>query len=144
MNNSIIEQFDKSRYSLIKWLTLGWVVWYGAIIAKDLITSKLIFGLVIFVGFIGWIFFSISLVKFVRLGKKINEDNKLKEALASEMHRYYAYKSFFWGFWATITTICALIAITLFYEISTLIVCELTLFVGITTSLIAYLVYNKD
>jgi hypothetical protein len=143
METSLIEQFDKSRYSLIKWLTLGWIVWYGTFIAKDLINNKLLIGLIFIVGFIGWIFFTISLIRFIGLGKKINADIKLKEALSNEMHQFYAYKSIVWGFSTIIATICTFIVITIFHEISALMVCELTLFVGISSSLIASLVYNR-
>ncbi len=144
METSLIEQYDKSRYNLIKWLTLGWIVWYGTFIAKDLINNKLIIGSILIVGFIGWIFFTINLLRFIGLGKKINADVKLKEALSNEMHQFYAYKSIVWGFWTIIVTICALIVIIIFYEISALIVCELTLFVGISSSLIANLAYNRE
>lgn len=143
METSLIEQLDKSRYSLIKWLSLGWIVWYGTFIAKGLINSKLLIGSILIVGLIGWIFFTINLIRFIRLGKKINANTKLKEALSNEMHQFYAYKSIFWGFWTIIATICVFIVITIFHEISALIVCELTLFVGISSSLIANLVYNR-
>jgi hypothetical protein len=144
METSLIEQFDKSRYNLSKWLTLGWIVWYGTFIAKDLIKSKLIIGSIIIIGFIGWIFFTINLFKLMGLGKKINADIKLKEALNNEMHKFYAYKSFVWGFWTIIATICTFIVITIFHEMSALIVCELTLFIGVSSSLIANLVFNRE
>jgi hypothetical protein len=144
METSLIEKFDKSRYSLIKWLALGWIVWFGTFIAKDLINSKFIIGSILIVGFIGWIFFTINLIRFIGLGRKINADIKLKEALSNEMHQLYVYKSIVLGFWTIIATICALIVITKFYEISALIVCELTLFVGISSTLIANLAYNRE
>jgi hypothetical protein len=144
METSLIEQYDKSRYSLIKWLTLGWIVWYGTFIAKDLINSKLIIGSILIVGFIGWIFFTINLFKFIGLGKKINADSKLKEALNNEMHQFYKYKSSFWGFCAVIATISIFLVISLFHQISALLVCQLTLFFGISASLIANLAYNRE
>lgn len=143
METSLIEQYDKSRYRMIKWLTLGWIIWFGTFITKDLINSKFLIGLILIVGFIGWIFFTINLFRFIGLGKKINVDNKLKEALRNEMHQFYAYKSIVWGFWTIIVTICALILITIFHELSALMVCEITLFVGISSSLIANLAYNR-
>lgn len=144
METTLIEKFDKSRYSLIKWLTLGWIVWYGTFITKDLINNKFISGLMLIVGLFGWIFFSINLVRLVRLGKKINLNSKLKEALNNEMHQFYIFKSMNWGFWTTIATVCIFIVMSMFYKISTLIVCELILFVGVSSVLIANLAYNKE
>ena len=143
METLLIEQFDKARYSLIKWLTVGWTIWYGTFIAKDLINNKLIVWLMIIVGFIGWILFTVNLIKYMRLGKKVNSDSKLKEALNNELHQLYKYKSSFWGFWTVIATISIFLVISLFHQLSSLIVCEFTLFFGILSSLIAGLIYNR-
>jgi hypothetical protein len=144
METFLIEQFDKSRYSLIKWLTVGWTIWYGTFIAKNLITNKLIVWLLMIVGFIGWIMFLVNLTKYTRLGKKINSDSKLKEALNNEMHQLYKYKSAFWGFCISIAANSIFLVILFFHQISAVLVCELTLFFGILSSLIAVLVYNRD
>ena len=144
METTLIEKFDKSRYSLIKWLTLGWIIWYGTFITKDLINNKFIIGLMLIIGLFSWIFFSINLVRLVRLGKKINLNSKLKEALNNEMHQFYILKSMNWGFWTTIGTVCIFIIMSMFYKISTFIVCELILFVGVSSVLIANLAYNKE
>ena len=144
METFLIEQFDKARYSLIKWLTVGWTIWYGTFIAKNLINNKLIIWLLMIVGFIGWIMFLVSLTKYTRLGKKINSDSKLKEALNNEMHQLYKYKSSFLGFCIVIATNSIFLVILFFHQISAVLVCELTLFFGILSSLIAVLVYNRD
>jgi hypothetical protein len=144
METFLIEQFDKSMYSLIKWLTVGWTIWYGTFIAKNLITNKLIVWLLMIVGFIGWIMFLVNLTKYTRLGKKINSDSKLKEALNNEMHQLYKYKSAFWGFCISIAANSIFLVILFFHQISAVLVCELTLFFGILSSLIAVLVYNRD
>ncbi len=143
METSLIEQFDKARYSLIKWLTVGWTIWYGTFIAKNLINNKLIVWFIMVVGFIGWIMFIVNLTKYTRLGKKINSDRKLKEALNNEMHQFYKYKSSFWGFCIIIATNSIFLVILFFHQISAVLVCELTLFFGILSSLIAVLVYNR-
>ena len=143
MNTSLIEKLDKSRYNFIKWFTIGWIIWFGAFIVKDWINSKLIVGLLILIGFIGWILFVVSLINYLRLGKKVNSDSKLKEALNNEMYKLYAYKSFLWGFITTMITICIFLVISLFNNIPALIVCEIVLFFGVLSSLVAGLIYNK-
>jgi len=140
----LIEQLDKARYNLIKWLTVGWTIWYGTFITKNLINNKFIVWLLMIVGFIGWILFLVNLAKYTKLGKKINSDNKLKEALNNEMHKLYKYKSSFWGFCTVIATNSIFLLILFFHQISAVLVCELTLFIGILSSLIAILVYNRE
>ncbi len=144
METFLIEQFDKARYSLIKWLTLGWTIWYGTFIARNLINNKFIVWLLMIFGFIGWMMFLVNLGKYTRLGKRINSDRKLKEALNNEMHQLYKYKSSFWGFCIVIATNSIFLVILHFYQISALLVCELTLFAGVLSSLIAVLVYNRE
>ena len=144
MDTSLIEQVDKSRYNLLKWQAIGWTVWYGTYLAKDLINSKIIIGLLLIVGLVGWILWVVNLIKYLRLTKIINSDSSLKEAMSNEMYQLYKYKSFFWGFFTFLATITIFLVISSFYKISALLVCEITLYFGILSSFVAALIYNKD
>ncbi|MFN6087259.1 MAG: hypothetical protein ACK47E_00765 [Cyclobacteriaceae bacterium] len=144
MEDSLIEKFDKSRYRLIKWSTVGWMVWYGTFIAKDVINNKPILLLLVLVGLVGSVLWSINLVQLLRLGKKISVNPELTEAMNNEMQKFYVLKSSNIAFAATMATVGIFIGITAFYKISALIVCESILFVGISSGLIAYLTYNKE
>ncbi|MDP4209546.1 MAG: hypothetical protein Q8928_12100 [Bacteroidota bacterium] len=145
MEISLIEQYDKSRYNLIKWLTVGWAAWFGTYILKDLINDKFLFVQILigFVGLIGFIFFVINLQKYLRLASKIKY-SRLNDALNNELHQIYKYKSFFFGFKVLLSTICVFFTISLFCQISAKFVCEITLYLGVLSSLIAGLVYNRD
>lgn len=145
MEISLIEQYDKSRYSLIKWLTVGWAAWFGTYILKDLIKDKFLFVQILigFVGLIGFIFFVVNLQKYLRLASKIKY-SRLNEALNNELHQIYKYKSFLVGFKILLGTICVFFVLSLFFQISAKFVCEISLYLGILSSLIAGLVYNKD
>jgi hypothetical protein len=145
METSIIEKLDKSRYNLIKWLTVGWAAWFGTYILKDLINHELIVvqWTTVLVGVIGFILFIINLQKYLRLASKI-KNSRLNEALNNELIRLNAYKSFFMGFWTVIVIICIFFVLSLFYKISALIVCEITLYFGVLSPLIAGLIYNRD
>jgi hypothetical protein len=144
METSIIEQYDKSRYSMMKWLTIGWAVWYGSFISKDLINNRIILVILFIAGSIGWILFAVNLIRYIRLGKKVNSDSTLKEALNNEMHQLYMYKSFYFGFWIFMATTGIFIVVASFHQLPALIVCEVTLFFGILSSFIAWLVLNRD
>lgn len=145
MDASLIEQYDKSRYNLIKWLTVGWAAWFGTYILKDLINDKFILMqlLIGFVGIIGFVFFVVNLQKYLRLASKIKY-SRLKGALNNELHQIYKYKSFFCGFIVLLGTICAFFVISIFCDISAKFVCEITLYLGVLSSLIAGLAYNRD
>lgn len=144
MDASLIEKMDKSRYNLLRWLTTGWIIWFGGFIVKDWIdNNKIIFSLLIFIGFIGWILFVVSLINYLKFGKKVNSDSRLKEALNNEMHKANAYKSSFLGFVSTILVICIFLIISFFYNIPAPLVCKIVLFFGISSALIAGLIYNK-
>jgi len=143
MENSLIEQFDKARYNMNKWLTIGWAVWDGSYILKDLIINRLIILVLVFIGLIGWILFSIHLIKLLRLSKKINANHKLKEALTNEMIRFNSYKSFCIGFWTFLVTIVCFLVVSVFYDLSALLVCRITLYLGVLSFFTAWLIYNR-
>lgn len=145
METSLIEQFDKSRYNLITWLTVGWAAWFGTYILKDLINNELIIlqFIIGLIGLIGLLFFVVNLQKYIRLASKV-KNSRLNDALNNELHVIYKYKSFYFGFKVLIVTISLFFVISLFHQISAKIVCEITLYLGVLSSLIAGLIYNKD
>ena len=144
METSLIEKLDKSRYNLIKWFTIGWSIWFGGFIIKDLISNKLILGLIILIGLFGWIIFSVNLIRLRKLGKIVNSDSDLKNALNDELMLHNRNKSFTVGFWTFSILICIFFILSMFINISTLIVCEITLYIGTLSTLVSLLIFNRD
>jgi len=144
MKTSLIEQLNNSRYNLIKWLTIGWSIWVGTYVAKDLIEYQLILTALVWIGLFGWVVFIINLVKYLKLKREVKTDSLLREALNDELIQLNRYKSFFLGFWVTISIIAIFFSISLFENISSLVVCRITIYVGVISVLIAWLIYNKD
>lgn len=144
METSLIEQLNNSRYNLIKWLMIGWSIWVGTYIAKDLIQYQLILTALVWVGLLGWVVFIINLLKYLKLKREVKSDSLLSEALNDELIRLNRYKSFFLGFWVTISIIAIFFGISLFVNISSLMVCRVTIYVGVLSVLISGLFYNKD
>ena len=144
METSQIEKLDKARYNLVKWLTIGWALWFGTYILKDIVTEKMIILILIWLGLLGWTIFAINLINFLKLKRELKKDSKLQEALNDELHRFNMYKSFVVGYWFLICTISILFGITIFFRISTLIITEILLYIGVLSVLIASLFYNKD
>jgi len=140
----MIEKLDKSRYNLLKWFTVGWTIWFGGFILKDLINNKLILGLIILIGLFGWIIFSVSLIRFRKLGKIVNSDSDLKNALNDELMIHNRNKSFSIGYWTYSILIGIFFVLSIFTDISALIVCEITLYIGTISILVSSLIYNGD
>jgi len=144
METSLIEKLNKSRYNLIKWFTIGWTIWFGGFILKDLISNNLILGLIILIGLFGWIIFSVNLIRLRKLGKIVNSDSDLKNALNDELMLHNRNKSFTVGYWTFSILICIFFALSIFIDISTLIVCEITLYIGTLSTLVSSLIFNRD
>lgn len=144
METSLIEQLNKSRYNLIKWLTIGWSLWVGTYILKDFIQFGLILSALIWIGLLGWVVFIINLVKYLKLNREVRADSLLKEALNDELLQLNRYKSFFIGFIATISAVSIFFTISLFVMIPSLMVCRITIFCGVLAVLIAGLILNKE
>ena len=140
----MIEKLDKSRYNLLKWFTVGWTIWFGGFILKDLISNKLILGLIILIGLFGWIIFFVSLIRFRKLGKIVNSDSDLKNALNDELMIHNRNKSFSIGYWTYSILIGIFFVLSIFTDISALIVCEITLYIGTISILVSSLIYNRD
>ena len=144
METSLIEQLNKSRYNLIKWLTIGWSLWVGTYILKGFIQFGLILSALIWIGLLGWVVFIINLVKYLKLNREVRADSLLKEALNDELLQLNRYKSFFIGFIATISVVSIFFTISLFVMIPSLMVCRITIFCGVLAVLIAGLILNKE
>ncbi len=140
----MIEKLDKARYNLLKWLTVGWTISFGGFIIKDLTGNKLIFELLILFGLFGWILFFVSLIRFLRLGKIVNSDSNLKNALNDELMIYNRNKSFSVGFWTYSILVTIFFVLSIFIDISALIVSEITLYIGTISVLISSLIYNRE
>jgi hypothetical protein len=145
MKTLLIEQFDQSRYNLVKWLTVGWATWFGAYIIKDLMDDNSII-LQFFTGFaglIGFVVFVIYLQKYFRLASKVKY-SRLNDALNNELNLIYKYKSVYLGFFVLLGTIGLFFCISPFYQIPAKTVCEVTLYLGILSALTAWLIYNRE
>jgi hypothetical protein len=140
----MIEKLDKSRYGLLKWLTIGWAMWFGGFILKDFISNTLILGLIIMFGLVGWIMFTVSLIRFRKFAKIVNSDSDLKNALNDELMLHNRNKSVTVGYWVLINVIGIFLVLSIYTDITALIVCEVTLYIGILSVLVSSLKYNRD
>lgn len=144
METSSIEQLEKTRYNLLKWLTIGWAIWFGTFILKDSVQNHTIIGAASTVGALGWIIFIINLIKFLKLKRELGWDKKAEKALNDELHQLNMHKSFQIGFGVVIWTTAFFLGFAEFTEIKALLVTEITLYFGVLAVLISGLIYNRD
>jgi len=99
METSLIEQLNKSRYNMLKWITIGWGIWYATLIAKNEIHGNIIIQIAFFFGLLGNTIFIINLVKFLKLNRELKSTPKIKEALEDELHQFNIGKSYKFSYW---------------------------------------------
>ena len=143
METSMIEKLDKSRYQLVLWLTVGWAIYFGGFILKDLVSDKALTVVIILAGLIGWILFLINLIRYIKFGRTVNSDNELGNALNDELHLFNRNRSTVVGFWAFLILLTLFFGLSIFTAIPALIVCELTLYFGIISALVSFLIFNR-
>ena len=144
METSLIEKLEKTRYNLLKWLTIGWAIWFGSIILKDQIKHPFLIGLVSGGWLFGWVIFIVNLVKFLKLKRELNWDPKAKEALNDELHQLNTHKSFFIGYLVVIGVTAVFYGISSFINLPSMLVTGIILYFGVLSALISSLIYNRD
>jgi len=144
METSLIERLDKLRYNLLKWCTIGWGIWFGTFILKDLINSPAIIGGATWIGLLGWLIFIINLIKFLKLRRELRWDTKVKEALDDELQQLNWFKSSEIGYSSVIAVTALLFGLSQFISIPANLVTEIILYIGVLSGLIASLFYNRD
>ncbi len=144
MGTSMIEKLEKSRYNLLKWTTIGWGIWYGTFILKDVIHNTTIITIALCVGFIGLIIFMVNLVKVLKLQSDLKLDKKAREALNDELHQLNLHKSYQFGFWMVLSVTTVFVALTPFIQISAQLVSKIILYFAVLSYLIAGLIYTRD
>lgn len=141
---SLIEQLDRSRYNLLKWTTIGWGIWFATIIGNNIEKGHILITIAYWVGLLGSTIFVINLIKFLKLKRELKWNAKLNEALNDELHVFNLHKSFQLGYWTVIVVTGVLMFISIFTNISGLLVSEIILYFGVLSVLISGLYYNRD
>ena len=144
METSKIEQLDKLRYNLLKWLTIGWAIWFGSFVLKNLVNRPEITGVVAWIGLLGWTIFIINLIQYMKLRRELRWDAKMLEALNDELHQLNMHKSFVIGYWVAIGTTALLFGLSEFLNMPVVLVTETILYLGVLSVLVSGLIYNRD
>lgn len=144
MTKTSIEKLYGLRTRLILLTTIGFAGWWGMNILHDLTTSiSLKVGSAMF-GLLASVLWIVNLVKIVRLGREVKNDNRLRNALSDEFFVHARAKAFEIGFWALLVTNGIFLALSIYFSIPALLMCKVVLYVGVLSVLITTLIYNKN
>jgi len=144
MKNRTVEELDKSRYNMMLWFTIGWGIWFGSFILKDIIENYALRGILLFLALVSWVIWTKQLLKQRKLLKIMNANKTLSNALNDELVAYNLLKSSQVGFWSLLNTTVLCLIISAYTDISAILVTEIILFFGVLSALIAWLFYNKN
>jgi hypothetical protein len=144
METSIIEQLYKTRYNLLKWITIGWGTWFASVIGNNIFHDNILFQILFWLGLFGNAIFVINLIKFLKLGRQLRKNPKLHAALEDELHHFNINKSYLFSYWTVIGVTVILLGINSFTSFSALVTAELILYVGVMSFFCSSLYYNRD
>ncbi len=144
MSISIIEKYNRSRYNILKWFTVGWAIWYGRYLMTNFTQDKTILAISAIIGIIGIGIWAVNLFRYQKLSKVINADKKLREALNDELVVQNRNKALIVGYIVLMMGIVCFMVSSIFSNITSQLVCQSLLYMGVLSVLIAALIYNRD
>ncbi len=75
------------------WFTIGWGIWFGSFILKNIIENYTLPGTLFFLGLVSWVVWTKQLLKQRKLLKIMKADKALSNALNDELIAYNLLKS---------------------------------------------------
>ncbi|WPP50197.1 hypothetical protein [Catalinimonas niigatensis] len=133
------EQLEQKRS---KWLLinlLGFILWDGIRILQGYIL-KTEFSLIFTpLELLGWLLWAISLIQILRLGKNIKANPLLQDILNDELVRLNRMQAWKTGFIVVLSTQIILLLVHLFYPFSAALGAEVTIFLGVVSSIAAFM-----
>lgn len=150
MKTNEIEHLDKARYNAMKWLTISYVFFYCPIMANYLINFLGIDKFYqVYVNipilFVGTILLQIFTIRLVIILRKISSNPELKQILNDECFVANQSKSFKFAFIAFIIVMgIAILLTSILPKIPAAFVCYVIFFIVSITTLVSWLIYNKE
>lgn len=139
----LAEKLEQKRNKWLLLNLLGFILWDGVRILQSYLL-KTEFSIVLTpLELIGGLLWIISLVQILRLGKSIKENPLLQAILNDELvllHRMQAWKA---GFIVVLGTQIAFLLVHLFYPFSAALAAELSIFLGVSASITAFIYFQR-
>ena len=137
------DQLDRSRRRMLLGFLVGFGVWEGMSIARALLGRASLPGVVrhglFVVSLVGWAYWCVQLIHMVRWVRHVRRDPELAASLNDERIELARLKSWRVGFFAVL----AAQAIPLLAPIPAVVAGHLTILVGVTVAIPAYLAFER-
>lgn len=139
-----IEELEQKRS---KWLIIGLIgfcIWDGLRIVDRYILSDHTYPILTGMLLLGWLIWSVGLIKILQIGKKLKHDKHVNQILNDELVELNRLKS--WRFSLLMIGLTQVfIVITSFVtNISGILAAELSIFVLVISAIGGFLYYNRD
>lgn len=138
------EALDRSRRKMLLGTLVGFAVWQSLSIADGLLrssgVSRGVHSGLIGVSLVGWAYWCFQGIRVLRWGRRIQTDPQLAAALNDERVQVARLKAFTVAFFAML----AAQAIPMFAPITAPLAGQLTILVGCTVAIGAYLTFERD
>lgn len=144
MDSQLIELLDARRSRYLLWQTVGFALFYPALILTPYFSDRLPILILTGINIIGILIFFVATVKSNRNVRTIRSNPELRAALNNEMVRLYGYKSLMWAFFVTLATVAIFVLVSSFAEsVSAYLACSIILYVACLSLMTARLVYLR-
>jgi hypothetical protein len=144
----IIELYVKERRKMAVGFIAGFGIWQGTriidgILSKASLPTTINITLII-IQLLAWGFWLFYLIKMIRVGRVIKNDQKLKEALNDELTRHIRLKAMAAGFWSLIILQILLSISVSFLNIKIGTVLDINIFVAVLSFIISFLFFERE
>lgn len=144
MDSQLIEALDARRSRFLLWQTVGFALFYPALILTPYFSDRVPILILTGINVIGVLIFFVATIKSNRNVRTIRSNPELRAALNNEMVRLYDYKSLMWAFFITLATVAIFVLVSSFAQsVSAYLACSVILYVACLSLMIARLVYLR-
>ncbi|GAA0351421.1 hypothetical protein [Bacillus horti] len=125
---------------------LGYMVWLLPVLANSLNDGRLwqLTGWGAVISGLGGLVWTFYLIRMVQLSLAVRKKRKLVNALNNEYYQLIRLKSFMVGFWVLIGVSTILLGLSQWIQLNIEFVLLTFLFTGVVTTLISYLIFEKE
>ena len=147
MNNKI-EIYNLNRRKMVIGSIIGFGIWQGTrtfiSLFPNVESAKSIHHTIIFIGLIGWGYWSFYLFKMLKVSRELKQNPVLAEALNDEFYQYIRTKSFAFAFWIVMIIQCVIFFVNMFHPLAVDAIFNLNILTGVLSSLLAFIIFDGE
>lgn len=141
------ESMVRSRRSIVLLSLIGWGIWVASMILQDMnVLSPNAHFAVMLIGLCAWAVWVVALVRQIRFGLKMKTNPALAAALTDELWQQSRSRAIGYAFFASIACEACIVIISdeMHFPLTARSGAEITMFVGVVTCFISFLLLDRD